>query len=139
MKLGYNMKKRIMLVLIIAMLLGMTLQVSASERSVGYMGDCTITVGCVSNGVSVTWQTTTTSSADVIGVKDIVLQEKVNGVWRDISINGGYKTNATSYGASAIYTSAVAGRTYRAYCTHYATWGSTTKTLSNSTGEMVYN
>ena len=139
MKLGYKMRKRIMLVLVIAMLFGMTLQANASERSVGYFDDCTLTIGCVSNGVSVTWQTTTTNSADVIGVKDIVLQEKVNGVWKDISIAGGYNTNSSSYGAGGVYTGAVAGRTYRAYCTHYATWGSTTKTLDNSTGEMVFN
>ncbi len=133
------MKKKIILLLCIIMLMGMTLQVNANERTVGNLTDCTISIGNASNGIRVAFTTDSTTTADEIGCKDIVLQEKVNGGWRDIDINGGYERNSSSYGASAVYTGAVEGRTYRAYCTHYAKYGNTTKTLYNETGEMVYN
>ena len=139
MELGYKMRKKLAGILAIVMIMAMTITASATEQSEGYFGECIIAIGCASNGVSITWETNTTSTANVIGVKDIVLQEKVNGVWKDINISGGYVTNNSTYGAGGVYTSAVKGRTYRAYCTHYATWGSTTKNLSNETSEMVYN
>lgn len=134
-----RMKKRIILLFAIIMLMGIALPVSAKEKTVGSLTDCTITIGSASNGVRVAFTTDSTTEADEIGCKDIVLQEKVNGVWRDIDINGGYERNSSSYGGSAVYTGAVEGRTYRATCTHYAKYGSTTKTLENETGEMVYN
>ncbi|HJA31361.1 MAG TPA: hypothetical protein H9956_06890 [Candidatus Eisenbergiella pullicola] len=133
------MKKRIAVVLSIIFILGMTLQASAAEKSVGLLYNCYLTIGAEENGMRVIFETNSTTSADEIGCKDIVLQEKVNGDWRDIDINGGYERNSSSYGASAVYTGAVEGRTYRAYCTHYAKYGNTTKTLYNETGEMVYN
>ena len=117
----------------------MTLQVNANERTVGNLTDCTISIGNASNGIRVAFTTDSTTTADEIGCKDIVLQEKVNGGWRDIDINGGYERNSSSYGASAVYTGAVEGRTYRAYCTHYAKYEKKKKTLYNETGEMVYN
>ena len=132
------MKKRIAIVLSFIFLFGTTLQTNA-EANVGFFSDCYISVGVAENGVRVTFETHSTTEADEIGCKDIVLQEKVNGVWRDIDINGGYERNSSSYGGSAVYTGAVEGRTYRATCTHYAKYGSTTKTLENETGEMVYN
>ena len=121
------------------MLIGSAFQVNAVEKSVGMLTDCTIAITSDVDGVRVVYNTFSTTEADEIGCKDIVLQEKVNGVWRDIDINGGYKRNSSSYGGSAVYTGAVEGRTYRATCTHYAKYGSTTKTLENETGEMVYN
>ena len=116
-----------------------SLQSMAAESSVGSLYGCSISISCGTKGVGVSFETNSTTTADIIGCKDIILQEKVDGVWKDINISGGYASNASSYGASGVYTGAVKGRTYRAYCTHYATWGSTTKTLSTSTGEMVYN
>ena len=133
------MKKYFALMLSIILVLACSFQVSASERSSGALGTCYITVSGTTSGIRVTFETNATASADKIGCKDIVLQEKVNGVWKAINIAEGYATGTSTYSGSAVYTSAVAGRTYRAYCTHYATWGSTTKTLSNSSGELVYN
>ena len=121
------------------LLLTLGMQVSAKETEVGALTDCELWIECASNGVRVTFLSNSTTEADEIGCKDIVLQEKVNGVWRNIDINGGYERNSSSYGGSAVYTGAVEGRTYRATCTHYAKYGSTTKTLENETGEMVYN
>ncbi len=133
------MKKKLAIILSVVMVLGMAMQVNAAGKSLGTLTDCYISISSASNGVRVVFNTYSTTSADEIGCKDIVLQEKVNGGWRDIDINGGYERNSSSYGASAVYTGAVEGRTYRAYCTHYAKYGNTTKTLYNETGEMVYN
>ncbi len=133
------MKKKLAILLSFILLLGTSLQVSANEKSSGVLSDCYISIGAAENGVRIIFETTSTTKADEIGCKDIVLQEKVNGSWRNITINGGSESNSSSYGASAVYTGAVKGRTYRAYCTHYAKYGSTTKTLYNETGEMVYN
>ena len=101
------MKKRIAVVLSIIFILGMTLQASAAEKSVGLLYNCYLTIGAEENGMRVIFETNSTTSADEIGCKDIVLQEKVNGGWRDIDINGGYERNSSSYGASAVYTGAV--------------------------------
>lgn len=133
------MKKVIAFILSLILMMGLAIQASAAAGSVGALTDCYLGVFVASNGVRITFETNSTTSADEIGCKDIVLQEKVNGDWRDIDINGGYERNSSSYGASAVYTGAVEGRTYRAYCTHYAKYGNTTKTLYNETGEMVYN
>ena len=68
-----------------------------------------------------------------------VLQEKVNGVWKNINIAGGSEQNSYDYGGSVVYTNAVKGRSYRAHCTHYAKYGSITKTLYGEVGPIVYN
>ena len=49
------------------------------------------------------------------------------------------KQNSYDYGGSVVYTNAVKGRSYRAHCTHYAKYGSTTKTLYGEVGPIVYN
>ena len=121
------------------MILGMAIQANAVGKNVGALTECYLGIFVATDGVRITFESNSTTEADEIGCKDIVLQEKVNGVWRDIDINGGYERNSSSYGGSAVYTGAVEGRTYRATCTHYAKYGSTTKTLENETGEMVYN
>ena len=84
-------------------------------------------------------ETNSTTRADEIGVKDVVLQEKVNGVWKNINIAGGSEQNSYDYGGSVVYTNAVKGRSYRAHCTHYAKYGSTTETLYGEVGPIVYN
>lgn len=133
------MKKRISLFLSIVMLMGMLLPVNAKEESEGSLAGCSISVAGVSSGVEVVLSTDATKQADEIGCKDIVLQEKVNGVWRDINLSDCHTTNDIHFGGSAVYTSAVKGRSYRAHCTHYAKWGSKTETLYNETSSFVYN
>ena len=136
-----SMKRKVALFLSVIMILGMTLQVSATESNsnIGELSECTIGISCKSNGVGITVSTSATAKADEIGCKDIVLEEKVGNTWVAINIPGGYETNSYDYDGGAVYTGAVKGRTYRAHCTHYARWGSTTKEQSNSIGEMVYN
>ena len=116
------------------MILGMALNVSAAENEVGSLWGCEIEISCLSDGVGISYATRTTTDADII-----VLEEYVNGSWEAINAGGGSTTNASYYGGSKVYTGAVEGRKYRAHCTHFATWGSTTKTLYNDTREMIYN
>lgn len=133
--LDYKMKNRIALCLSLILLLGMTLQVNAA----GALSDCTITISCQSNGIGIDIQTEATEKADEIGCKNIILVEKNGNSIKKITIPDGYKTKADSYGDSYVYTGAVKGRTYYAYCTHYAIFNGDTRTADNSTREMVYN
>ena len=133
------MKKNLALIFAVLLMMGSILQVNASERSVGSLFGSTIEINGEAGGIRVTCSTKSSTTADIIGVKNVVLQEKVNGTWKNINISGGAETNSDSFLGSALYTGAVKGRTYRAYCTHYATYGGTTKTLDNEVGELVYN
>lgn len=131
------MKKRIAIILSMIVLIVMSIPTYASE--IGSLEDCRISLGIASNGLRVICDTNSTTRADEIGVKDVVLQEKVNGVWKNINIAGGSELNSYDYGGSVVYTNAVKGRSYRAHCTHYAKYGSTTKTLYGEVGPIVYN
>lgn len=115
----------------------MSMQVSAAE--IGSLSDSSISLGIASNGIRIICETSSTTRADEIGVKDVVLEEKVNGVWKSINIAGGSESNSYTYMGSVVYTNAVKGRSYRAHCTHYAKYGSTTKTLYGEVGPIVYN
>lgn len=122
------------------MVCGMTLQVGATEKNEeGEISDCIISLSCESNGVGISLSTTATSKADKIGCESIVLEEKVNGSWKAINVDGGYSENSYSYNGGRIYTGAVKGRVYRAHCVHYAIWGGKRKEQYNSIGEMIYN
>ena len=132
------MKKRIALCLSLIMLMGLTLQANAAS-TVGALYGCTISVSCQSNGVMVSYSTKSTKEADEIGCRGIVLVEKNNGtVTRTINIPSGSGNDSYSYGSAYLYTGAVEGRTYYAYCTFYAKYGNTEKTVDGSTSEMVY-
>lgn len=134
---GYKMKKRIAICLALIFLMGMTLQVNAENS--GDLSTCILSISCEDNGVGISFSETATTSAEEIGCRDIVLEEKNGSSWRQIDVSGGSKKNALAYGASAVYTNAVKGRTYRAHCTHYAVFNGQETTLYSSTGEMVYN
>lgn len=136
-KILLQMKKKIIAILVMIMMLAMSIQVSAAE--IGSLSDSSISLGIASNGLRIICETNSTTRADEIGVKDVVLQEKVNGVWKNINIAGGSEQNSYDYGGSVVYTNAVKGRSYRAHCTHYAKYGSTTKTLYGEVGPIVYN
>lgn len=115
----------------------MTIQANASTE--GALYGCILSISCASNGVRVSFSEESTTIANEIGCKDIILEEKIGSSWRQIDVAGGYATNTDTYAANGVYTGAVKGRTYRASCTHYAVYGNVTKTLESSTGEMVYN
>ena len=131
------MRKKIAIFLATMIFIIMTVPVQAAE--VGVLGDCRITLGIEKNGIRISCDTNSTTRADEIGVKDVVLQEKVNGVWKNINSAGGSEKDSYDYVGSVVYTNAVKGRSYRAHCTHYAKYGSTTKTVYGEVGPIVYN
>lgn len=100
---------------------------------------CNLGIGIASNGVQVTFVTTATQSVNEIGVKNVVLQEKTWYGWKDIPISNYCTYNSDIYSGGVVYTLAQKGTTYRVKCTHYAKYGSTELTLSNTSSELVYN
>lgn len=134
---GYKMKKRIALCLALIFMMGMTLQVNASNPAA--LSDCILSISCEANGVGISFSESASTTADEIGCRNIVLEEKVGSSWREIKVEGSHETNSLTHGASGVYTGAVKGRTYRAHCTHYAIFDGEETTLYSSTGEMVYN
>ena len=112
---------------------------SAETKSTPSLSGCILGIGMSSRGVSITFTTSATQTANEIGVKNFVLQEKTWYGWKDLPISNYYINNADTYSGEIIYTNAVAGKTYRAHCTHYAKFGSTEVTLYNETNNFVYN
>lgn len=100
---------------------------------------CELGIGIADNGVQVTFITTATNSANEIGVKNVVLQEKTWYGWKDIPVSNYCTYNSDFYAGSIVYTLATKGTTYRVKCTHYAKFGSTELTLDNTSSELVYN
>lgn len=100
---------------------------------------CTWGIGIASNGVYVSFVTSATQYADEIGVKNVVLQEKTLFGWKDIPISNHYTNSSDMYVGEVVYTGAEKGKTYRAYCTHYAKYGSKELTLYNESNNLVYN
>lgn len=113
--------------------------IDTASTTTASLAGCELGIGIASNGVSVTFTTTSTEPASEIGVKNIVLQEKNGSGWKDIPISKHYTTNRQEYTGGVVYTGAQAGRTYRVSCTHYAIIGGTEYTLYNSTNNLVYN
>ncbi len=100
---------------------------------------CDLGVGIASNGVSVTYITRATQTADEIGVKNLVLQEKTTFGWTDITIGNRCGYNRDYYGGSLVYTAAVRGKTYRVCATHYAVFGGVEKTFYSTSPEITFN
>lgn len=100
---------------------------------------CNLGVGIASNGVSVTYITRATQTADEIGVKNLVLQEKTTFGWKDISIGERCGYDRDYYAGSLVYTGAVKGKTYRVRATHYAVFNGVEKTADSISPELVYN
>ena len=111
----------------------------AAQLSNPSLTGCSLGIGMSSSGLSITFRTSATETATEIGIKNFVLQEKTWYGWKDIPVSNYYTNNSDIYSGEVIYTNAVAGKTYRAYCTHYAKFGSTEVTLYNETNNFVYN
>lgn len=103
------------------------------------LSGCNLGIGIASNGLQLTYRTRATQTADEIGVKDIVLQEKVWYGWKDIPVGNYCTYNSDMYAGGVVYTAAEKGKTYRVHCTHYAKFGGTELTLYGESSEFVYN
>ena len=132
-------KKKIIVLFSVFCLLLANFSVVTAYASQHMLQGCTLRVICGTDGVGVEVYTRFTTTADEIGVKDVVLQEKTWYGWKDIKINDSSRKNSDVFSGSTTYTGAEKGKTYRAKCTHYAVYGGKTQTLTSQTAEMVYN
>ena len=83
--------------------------------------NCIMSVYCSSQGMEIAFSTDCVQLSSVIGVKDIVIKQKVWYGWKTVATSvGGYYTNEYGYTGTILYTNAVKGETYRITCTHYA-------------------
>ena len=92
-----------------------------NENIKAILYDCLISVNSSSNGMRVSFMTSCSQMTSLIGVKDIVIKQKVWYGWKTVATSsGGSFTNASTYMGSILYTNAIKGEEYRITCTHYA-------------------
>lgn len=132
-------KKKIIILFSVICLLIANFSVVTVYASGHMLHGCSLRVICGANGVGVEVCTKFTTTADEIGVRDVVLQEKTWYGWKDIKISDSSEKNSDIFSASLTYTGAEKGKTYRAKCTHYAVYKGETQTITSQTAEMVYN
>lgn len=106
---GYKMKKRVALLLAFILLAGMTLQASAASS--GALSNCVLSISCDAEGVRVSFSEESSTYADEIGCRNIVLEEKNGSSWKTINVAGGYSKSSVSYGGTAVYRNATKGKT----------------------------
>lgn len=83
--------------------------------------NCMINVDCSSEGMWVDFNTNSSGTASVIGVKDIEIKKKVWYGWKTVATSsGGERENSNSYAGHILYEDAEYGETYRITCVHYA-------------------
>lgn len=116
------------------------LQSEASEKAtVASLGSCSLSIDVRSNGVGLTYFTSATVNATEIGIKNFKLYEKTLIGWREMSINNYCTYNSDYHSGEVVYTGAVAGKRYKASCTHYAKINGVEYTLNATTSEITYN
>lgn len=103
------------------------------------LAGCNLGLGIASNGLQISFRTRATQTADEIGVKEVVLQEKVWYGWKDIEVGGRCVYDSDMYAGGVVYTNAQKGTTYRVHCTHYAIFNGVELTLYGETSEFQYN
>ena len=83
--------------------------------------DASITVRFSSDGMHITICTGMNDIANVVGVKDIVVERKSGWFsWETVAVASGAELyNETTIVCSMTYTGAVVGETYRVSCVHY--------------------
>ena len=83
--------------------------------------NCLISVYCGSGGMEIAFSTDSVQRAKQIGVKDVVIKQKVWYGWKTVATSeGGYVTNVNMFLGEIVFTNAIKGETYRITCTHYA-------------------
>lgn len=87
------------------------------------MTDCEIVIAFTSNGLEMTFSTSSFKVSSVIGVKDIKVQQKMWYGWKTVMTSDGAENqNEDIFMAGLTYPDAVVGKTYRVTCVHYANY-----------------
>ena len=83
--------------------------------------NCLISVNSSSDGMRVSFMTDCSQFASKVGVKDVVIKQKVWYGWKTVATSsGGYNTNNKTFMGTILYTNAIKDEEYRITCTHYA-------------------
>lgn len=86
------------------------------------LSDCTVEFSSYADGLYIHIATWASKEASVVGVRDIVLEEKRLLGWHPVATcDGGEAYDTTYYGGSFTYEDAVYNKKYRVTCTHYGT------------------
>lgn len=103
------------------------------------LSDCTVDFCSFSEGLYVHVATIASQEASVVGVKDIVLEQKTLLGWKPVATcDGGEAYNTIYYGGSFTYEDAKYNQKFRVTCTHYGTVDSPAE-VYHETGEYTYN
>ena len=71
--------------------------------------------------MEIAFSTDCSQMATVIGVKDIVIKQRVWYGWKTVATSdGAYVTNVNMFLGETVFSNAIKGETYRITCTHYA-------------------
>ena len=85
------------------------------------MSNCEIVLAFTSNGLEMTFSTSSFLDSSVIGVKDIKVQQKMWYGWKTVFTSDGAENhNECVFMGSVTYPDAINGKTYRVTCVHYA-------------------
>lgn len=116
------------------------MQLEQSDRaSVVSLGSCGLGISIQNNGVGLSYFTSATVNATEIGIRDFKLYEKALIGWRELSLSNYYSYNTDYHSGTIVYTGAVAGKRYKASCTHYAKINGVEYTLGSESSEITYN
>ncbi|MCM1325929.1 MAG: hypothetical protein NC094_06135 [Bacteroidales bacterium] len=100
---------------------------------------CDVLFASHSDGLYIHISTGASRKASVVGIKDIVVEEKQLIGWKEVAVSdGGEDYNVYSFGGSFTYEGAVYNKKYRVTCTHYATVDSPAE-LYHETDPYTYN
>lgn len=100
--------------------------------------NCSIVIGCESDGLVVDIATGASQTASSLGIKNIKIEQKKWYGWKLVATAEDVEVqNRASLGISLLYTGAEYGETYRVSCVHYGTVDSYTEE-ENVTPGVVY-
>lgn len=103
------------------------------------LSECLVEFSSNEDGLYVHIVTRTSQKASVVGVRDVVLEEKGLIRWKEVAASaGGEAYDTYRYGGSFTYEGAVYNKKYRVTCTHYGTVDSPAE-VYHETDAYTYN
>lgn len=110
-----------------------------NTRSTPSLSSCSISIGCSSAGLQVSFYTHCTHVSEEVGIKDIKIQKKVGIFWSTVATStGGSCGDDYMYGGTLLYTNAEYGETYRVIGVHFAYCGGYDLQAENVTGGVKF-
>lgn len=102
------------------------------------LGTCDIGLSNSNGKLLVVYSTACRGVASKIGVRNFTLQHKDGLFWSNITVKNEYAENTDAFFGGFYITNPVAGRGYRANCTHYAVIGGTETSMYTATDTYTF-